>query len=50
MAIAEQMKSAVGFESAGTKRMTRAIGTKIRSQSSESLNFMRNGWRSERHA
>jgi hypothetical protein len=41
MAIAEQMKSAVGFERAGTKRSNRAIGTKISSQSSENLNFMR---------
>jgi hypothetical protein len=39
MAMAEQTKSAVGFERPGQKRSTRATGTKMRSQLSDGFMF-----------
>src|SRR6476659_4877882 len=45
MAMAEQMKSAVGFAKAGTKRRTRAAGTKTSSQFSDGFNMMNFGSR-----
>src|SRR4051812_2191926 len=44
MARAEQTKSAVGFEKAGTNRRTRATGTNTSSQLSDGFQFTISSW------